>query len=104
MQASCAGLPDIERLTRKLERRKTTLADLCQLYRASSRLPLMLAALQEYDGPHAQLLSSRCARLPCCLCFVKHHILLPSAHPTASPVNAACCFIPATPALAKYFR
>lgn len=55
----CAGLPDIERLTRKLERRKATLADLCQLYRASSRIPLMVAVLQDNMGPHAELLMTR---------------------------------------------
>jgi DNA mismatch repair ATPase MutS len=54
-----AGLPDVERLTRKLERRKATLADLCQLYRASSRLPMMEEAFREHGGPHAQLLVSR---------------------------------------------
>ena len=57
------GLPDVERLTRKLERRKASLADLCQLYRASSRLPMMQQAFREHEGPHAALLVSRCA--PC---------------------------------------
>ncbi|KAK9908301.1 hypothetical protein WJX75_005715 [Coccomyxa subellipsoidea] len=55
------GLPDIERLTRKLERKKATLADLCQLYRASSRLPMMEEAFRDHDGPHAQLLATRYA-------------------------------------------
>lgn len=54
-----AGLPDIERLTRKLERKKATLADMCQLYRASSRLPMMEEAFRDHDGPHAQLLATR---------------------------------------------
>ena len=53
------GLPDVERLTRKLERRRASLADLCQLYRASSRLPLIEAALRDHAGPHAPLLVSR---------------------------------------------
>ena len=54
-----AGLPDVERLTRKLERRRASLADLCQLYRASSRLPLIEAALRDHASPHAPLLVSR---------------------------------------------
>ena len=49
----------MERLTRKLERRRVSLADLCQLYRASSRLPLIEAALREHTGPHAPLLATR---------------------------------------------
>ena len=52
-------MPDVERLTRKLERKRTTLADLCQLYRASSKLPAMDAALRDHGGPHAQLLIDR---------------------------------------------
>ncbi len=58
-----AGLPDVERLARKLERRKASLADLCQLYRASSRLPMLVEAFRDYEGPHAELLSTRCASL-----------------------------------------
>lgn len=53
------GLPDVERLTRKLEQKRCTLADLCQLYRASAKLPLIEDALRGYEGPHAQLLASR---------------------------------------------
>ncbi len=53
------GMPDVERLTRKLERRKTTLADLCQLYRASSKLPMIEQALLAYEGPFADLLKTR---------------------------------------------
>ena len=54
-------MPDVERLTRKLERRKTTLADLCQLYRASSKLPMIEQALLSYEGPYADLLKTRSA-------------------------------------------
>lgn len=57
-----AGLPDVERLTRKLERRRASLADLCQLYRASSRLPMIEQAFREHEGPHAELLTTRRAR------------------------------------------
>eukprot|EP00854_Cymbomonas_tetramitiformis_P014890 gene14890-17603_t len=49
-------LPDIERLTRKLERGKCTLQDLCRLYQASAQLPLIAEALEQYEGPHAALL------------------------------------------------
>lgn len=55
------GLPDIDRLARKLERRAATLQDLCQLYRASSRLPLIEAALRAHQGPHAASLAARFA-------------------------------------------
>jgi len=60
------GLPDLERLARKLERRTATLADLCSLYSAAARLEPLVAALKAYDpagGPpgaeaHATLLAS----------------------------------------------
>ena len=52
-------MPDVERLTRKLERRKCSLSDLCQLYRASSKLPLIQAALLDHPGPHSELLQTR---------------------------------------------
>ena len=55
-------MPDVERLTRKLERRKASLSDLCQLYRASSKLPLIQNALLDHPGHHADLLKSRSAR------------------------------------------
>lgn len=55
------GLPDVERLTRKLERKRATLVDLCQLYRASARLPVLESALREHEGPLAELLVSRFA-------------------------------------------
>ena len=50
------GLPDLERLARKLERQSASLQDLCQLYRASSRVPLIEGALRGYSGPHAEKL------------------------------------------------
>jgi len=60
------GLPDLERLARKLERRTASLADLCSLYSAASRLGPLCAALRSYDaagGPagadaHATVLAS----------------------------------------------
>lgn len=54
-----AGLPDVERLTRKLERKKATLADLCQLYRASSKLPLIEQAIRDHTGSYSALLCER---------------------------------------------
>lgn len=57
-----AGLPDVERLARKLDRRKASLADLCQLYRASSRLPMLVEAFRDYEGPHAEILTTRCCK------------------------------------------
>ncbi|KAG2483939.1 hypothetical protein HYH03_017259 [Edaphochlamys debaryana] len=55
------GLADLERLTRKLQARKITLAELHQLYRASSRLPLVEEALRAHEGPHAAALVERFA-------------------------------------------
>lgn len=42
-------MPDIERLTRKLEAQRCSLADLCQLYRASSVLPRLEEALRCHE-------------------------------------------------------
>ncbi|GAX83908.1 hypothetical protein CEUSTIGMA_g11332.t1 [Chlamydomonas eustigma] len=55
------GLPDIERLVRRLEMRKLGLPELCQLYRASAILPLVEDVLRCHSGPHASLLKSRYA-------------------------------------------
>ena len=76
-----AGMPDVERLTRKLERRKTSLSDLCQLYRASSKLPMIQAALLDHPGPHAELLRTRSVlhalpaakSLLCCTHWLQHY-------------------------------
>ena len=53
------GLPDVERLVRKLDRKKTTLMDLCQLYRVAARLPVLAQLLDDHAGPHASVLRSR---------------------------------------------
>jgi len=53
------GMPDVEMLTRKLEKGKAGLADLCQLYRASSKLPAIAGTLTNHEGIHSQLLASR---------------------------------------------
>ena len=50
----------MERLTRNLDK---FLGHLCQLYRASSKLPIMELGLREYSEPHAVLLQSRCRSL-----------------------------------------
>jgi len=72
-----AGMPDVERLTRKLERHKTSLSDLCQLYRASSKLPMIQAALLDHPGPHAELLRTRCMhQLQQDHCFAPSMLLL----------------------------
>jgi DNA mismatch repair protein MSH2 len=55
------GLPDVGRLAGRLDRRAATLQDLCQLYRAAARLPLLEAALRAHAGPHAPLLAERFA-------------------------------------------
>ena len=46
-------------LNRKLEKGKASLSDLCQLYRASSKLPGIIQSLREHTEPHAELLASR---------------------------------------------
>ena len=65
-------MPDVEMLNRKLEKGKAGLADLCQLYRASSKLPAIAGALSNYEGPHLQLLASR---------YIDHHF-------TQAPITA----------------
>lgn len=55
------GLPDVERLARKLERKKASLQDLCMIYRASGRLPLIEDAVRAHQGPHAATLVARFA-------------------------------------------
>ena len=52
----------MERLARKLEAGKASLADLCQLYRASAKLPLLEEALRGHAGQHAELLAQRYAQ------------------------------------------
>ena len=50
------GLPDIDRAARRLERKAATLADLCALYRVSSRLATLEAALRDCDAEGAGVL------------------------------------------------
>jgi DNA mismatch repair protein MSH2 len=52
----------VERLARKLERRTNVgLSDLCQLYRASSKLPGIVSELSRHQGPGASVLQRRFA-------------------------------------------
>jgi hypothetical protein len=44
------GIPDIQRLSRKLAARKITLQELCQLYMASNQLPALADALSGHEG------------------------------------------------------
>ncbi|KAG1666042.1 hypothetical protein FOA52_006916 [Chlamydomonas sp. UWO 241] len=55
------GMPDVERLSRRLEAQKLGLPELCQLYRASAVLPLIEDALRQHTGPHADKLVARYA-------------------------------------------
>ena len=50
--AHLRALPDIERVTRKLERRRASLTDLCRLYQASAALPYIAEALERLAGAH----------------------------------------------------
>ena len=56
---SASGLPDLDKLTRKLEGGKISLQELCLLYRASSKLPHLAEAVRAHTGAHAPLLASR---------------------------------------------
>lgn len=53
------GMPDVDRLSRRLEAKRLGLPELCQLYRASAALPMVVEALQCYQGPHANMLQKR---------------------------------------------
>ena len=55
--AHLRSLPDIERITRKLERRKATLMDLCRLYQASAALPHTAEALERCEGRFAEYIN-----------------------------------------------
>ena len=57
--AHLRSLPDIERITRKLERRKASLMDLCRLYQASAALPHMAEALERCEGRFGDLIGSK---------------------------------------------
>ena len=59
--AHLRSLPDIERITRKLERRKATLMDLCRLYQASAALPHMAEALERCEGRFADFIRTKYA-------------------------------------------
>lgn len=67
------GMPDIERLTRKLERQTATLQDLCQLYRVSSRIPHIEAILRGHVGDHAEAMVKRYAE-PLALAHDSEHL------------------------------
>ena len=87
-QAGCTGLPDIERLNRKLEKRKIGLADLCQLYRASSRLPMIEEAIREHEGSHSELLCTRYPS-PAVICIdLARGSELPLQQPSCDPYRA----------------
>jgi|TARA_B100000768_G_C11282253_1_gene379343 DNA mismatch repair protein MSH2 len=53
------ALPDIERITRKLERRTVNLVDLCKLYQASTVLPHIVGTLNRIDSKHSHAIRAR---------------------------------------------
>ena len=55
------GMPDIEKLSRKLEAKKMGLQDLCMMYRASAILPLIAESIRSHQGKHSQLLVQKFA-------------------------------------------
>ena len=50
------ALPDIHRITRRIERRRANLADLCKLYQASAALPYIAGAVSQIDTCHSRAL------------------------------------------------
>ncbi|XP_024543103.1 DNA mismatch repair protein MSH2 [Selaginella moellendorffii] len=52
-------VPDVERLTRKLERSRATLQDLVKLYQVSVRLSVVKDALERYEGELASAIEER---------------------------------------------
>lgn len=52
-------IPDIERLTRKVDRRRATLQDVVKLYQASARLPFIKDILERYEGEFSTLVKER---------------------------------------------
>jgi DNA mismatch repair protein MSH2 len=59
--AHLRALPDIERVVRKLERRKASLMDLCRLYQASAALPYIAEALERLTGTHGEAIRTKYA-------------------------------------------
>jgi|TARA_B110000003_G_C16649906_1_gene533715 DNA mismatch repair protein MSH2 len=53
------ALPDINRITRRIECRRANLADLCKLYQASTALPHIAGALNLIDTSHGNALKAR---------------------------------------------
>ncbi|KAJ7530623.1 hypothetical protein O6H91_14G011000 [Diphasiastrum complanatum] len=49
-------IPDVERLVRKVEKRKASLQDIVKLYQASVRVPFIKEALHRYEGEFAETL------------------------------------------------
>ena len=60
--AHLRALPDVERITRKLERRRAPLMDLCRLYQASAALPYIAEALERVQGETGAALGRRTRR------------------------------------------
>ena len=52
------GMPDVERLCRKLVVGRATLQDLCTLYQFSAKLPELVEQLQSYAGQHQTALQT----------------------------------------------
>eukprot|EP00983_Pelagomonas_calceolata_P130202 1161668-Pelagomonas_calceolata.AAC.1 len=99
MPTQFAGLPDVERLVRKLDSRRAGnaigLGELCQLYRVSARLPLIEDALRQHEGPHAQMLQERCVHASTCFPMLLHTPVSnqgPSAH-SYNSLPMIQCFI-----------
>ena len=59
--AHLRALPDIERVTRKLERRRASLMDLCRLYQASAALPYIAESLGRLAGAHGDAIRAKYA-------------------------------------------
>lgn len=49
-------IPDFQRLSKKLQRKKATLQDCYRVYQAIDFMPEIIDALNRYDGNHSSLL------------------------------------------------
>lgn len=59
MRQHLKRIPDMERLTRKVDKRKASLQDIVKLYQASVRLPFIRDILEQYEGEFAPLVTKR---------------------------------------------
>ena len=70
------GLPDVERLCRKLVAGRATLQDLCVLYQFAVRLPDLVGRLQSYSGEHKNVIASMVCLFVCFCSFCSYYYIV----------------------------